>query len=112
DALLASGFAYDLTTRLSNGPVWHAFLGRAQGLRRDGSASLDMAYVAAGRFDGYWEHGPFPWDVAAGVLLVHEAGGRVTDYAGAPYRFDSRRVLASNGRLHAAMVDVLREAGA
>jgi myo-inositol-1(or 4)-monophosphatase len=89
------------------------FLRRSRGVRILGAASLDLAWLAAGRVEGYWEVQLHPWDVAAGVLLVEEAGGRVTDYAGGPLdvlALDG--LVASNGRIHTEMVDVLREHGA
>src|SRR5437879_1771832 len=81
---------------------------RSHGVRRDGSAALDLASVACGRFDGFWEFGLHPWDTAAGVLLVREAGGMVTDFSGQTYRPGDYEMLASNGRIHAA----LRQIGA
>jgi myo-inositol-1(or 4)-monophosphatase len=78
-----------------------------QAIRQTGSAALNLCYVAAGRLDGYWERGIAPWDVAAGAVVVREAGGSVTDFAGAPFRADDRVVLASNGRLHEAMLAVI-----
>jgi myo-inositol-1(or 4)-monophosphatase len=73
---------------------------RSHGVRRAGSAALDLAYVACGRMDGFWEFNLNPWDTAAGILLVEEAGGRVTDFAGAHYRLASDEILASNGLIH------------
>lgn len=115
-SLLSTGFPYDLRSRgpgRRNIREFNAFLLASQGVRRLGSAALDLAYVAAGVFDGYWELALQPWDVAAGVLLVEEAGGRVTDLRGRP--FDIFRslegVLASNGRIHRRMVSVLRRTG-
>jgi myo-inositol-1(or 4)-monophosphatase len=83
------------------------FLRRARAVRRLGSAAVDMAYVAAGRLDGFWEVKLNPWDVSAGALIIEEAGGTVTGLAGD--RFDSRKgeVVASNGRIHAAMIEVI-----
>ncbi len=81
-----------------------------QAVRRDGCSSLDLAYVSAGRYDGYWQGGIFPWDQAGGVLLVREAGGRVTDLAGGPWRLDGREVLATNGVLHETAVAALAAA--
>ncbi|MCL6647073.1 MAG: inositol monophosphatase, partial [Chloroflexi bacterium] len=95
--------------RLANVALWRAFLERSQALRRDGAAALDLAFVAAGRFDGYWEWPLNGWDVAAGVLLVREAGGRVTDYYGAPLDLRRPATVASNGHLHAAMLAVIAE---
>jgi myo-inositol-1(or 4)-monophosphatase len=79
-----------------------------QAVRRDGSAALDLAYVACGRFDGFWEEGLRPWDVAAGVLLVAEAGGRVSDYNGAAFDIYTPPILATNGLVHEAMMTVLK----
>lgn len=108
-ALLATGFAYDVH-RSEDDNVDHFahFVKRARGLRRDGSAALDLCYVASGRLDGYWELKLHPWDVAAGNLIVEEAGGRTSDFAGGPSRGDGRETVASNGHLHAAMIEVLR----
>ncbi|TLM68491.1 MAG: inositol monophosphatase [Deltaproteobacteria bacterium] len=108
-ALLATGFAYDHRSCPDNNYAdFERFQRVAQAVRRAGVASLDLACVAAGRFDGFWELKLKPWDVAAGVLLVAEAGGLVSDYAGAPMPLDRGQILASNGRLHAAMQEVLR----
>lgn len=107
-ALLATGFAYDHRTCPDNNySEFERFQRVAQAVRRAGVASLDLACVAAGRFDGFWELKLKPWDVAAGALLVAEAGGRVSDYAGAPMPLDHGEILASNGRVHAAMQDIL-----
>lgn len=78
-------------------------LGKVQGVRRLGSAALDLAYVAAGRFEAFWEEGLSPWDVAGGALLVNEAGGKVTDYEGGPSFLFGRSLIASNGTLHKPM---------
>jgi myo-inositol-1(or 4)-monophosphatase len=80
----------------------------AQAVRRDGSAALDLAYLACGRFDGFWEDGLNAWDVAAGVILIEEAGGRVSDFVGAPLSIYTPKVLASNGLIHDRMMQVLR----
>lgn len=111
DAVVTSGFPYDKHTNPdSNLREWSAFLVRIRGERRLGSAALDLAYVAAGRLDGYWEKDLKPYDAIAGLLLVREAGGTVTDYRGGPnpQLHDRGRYVASNGRIHAAMLDVLR----
>ena len=109
-ALLATGFAYDRRQSAEdNLPHVAAFLKRARGLRRDGSAALDLCYVAAGRLDGYWESQLQPWDVAAGGLLVREAGGRVSDRRGEETWRGGAQVVASNGALHAAMLAVLED---
>jgi len=83
------------------------FIMNAQAVRRDGAAALDLAYVAAGRFDGFWEEGLKPWDVAAGSLLVEEAGGRVSKYDGTPLSIYTPPILASNGLLQEEMMRVL-----
>jgi myo-inositol-1(or 4)-monophosphatase len=109
-ALLATGFAYDhRTSRDNNYLQFERFQRVAQAVRRAGVASLDLACVAAGRFDGFWELQLKPWDVAAGILLVEEAGGRVSDYAGAPMSLDRGEILASNGQLHAPMQQILAQ---
>jgi myo-inositol-1(or 4)-monophosphatase len=109
-ALACSGFPYD---RARFGPVlkrWAHFAGRCQALRRTGSAALDICYVAAGRFDAFWEDSLHPWDAAAGVLLVQEAGGRVTNFAGAPADMYAGEVLVTNGALHDVMIAELANA--
>ncbi|HEX2100928.1 MAG TPA: inositol monophosphatase family protein, partial [Candidatus Synoicihabitans sp.] len=110
DAVITSGFPYDKHTNPDNNlKEWAAFLLQIRGERRLGSAALDLCYVAAGRLDGYWEKDLKPYDAMAGLLLVREAGGAVTDYAGGAYpqRHDRGRYVASNGTLHAAMLQVL-----
>jgi myo-inositol-1(or 4)-monophosphatase len=107
-ALLATGFPYDIRERL---PETLARMGRvlgvAQGVRRAGSAALDLAYVACGRLDGFWEEHLKPWDTAAGVLLVTEAGGQVSTFDGGPYDLYSPNILAINGFLHKALIKVM-----
>lgn len=110
DAVITSGFPYDKHTNPDNNlREWGAFLTRIRGERRLGSAALDLCYVAAGRLDGYWEKDLKTWDVIAGMLIVREAGGTVTDYAGGqnPQREDRGRYVASNGVVHAEMLGVL-----
>ena len=108
DALLVTGFPYDVREHPERSlPQFQAFLARAQGVRRDGSAALNLCYLAAGRFDGFWEASLSAWDVAAGSLIVREAGGRLSDYDGGPFRLEARRILASNGRIHEEMMRVL-----
>jgi myo-inositol-1(or 4)-monophosphatase len=110
ESLLATGFPYDIrVTPDNNLAEYAAFSLRARGVRRLGSAVLYLAWVAAGRFDGYWELRLGAWDVAAGSLLVEEAGGRVTDLAGGPLDLAAPAVVASNGRIHDAMLAVLKE---
>jgi myo-inositol-1(or 4)-monophosphatase len=107
-SLLVTGFAYDRReTDDNNYAEFCHFTHLSQGVRRGGSASLDLAYVAAGRLDGYWERGLSPWDIAAGIVLVREAGGTVSAYDGSPFDIDSGRILASNGLLHTAMINEL-----
>jgi myo-inositol-1(or 4)-monophosphatase len=108
-ALLCTGFPYDVRDRGDFARHFRNFIMRAQSVRRDGAAALDLAYVAAGRFDAFYEEGLRPWDVAAGVLLVEEAGGRVTHYDGSPFRIYTPPIAASNGLIHEAMLDVLRQ---
>lgn len=109
-SLLATGFPYDLRTNPDNNLAeYAAFAVRARGVRRLGSAVLYLGWVAAGRFDGYWELRLGPWDVAAAGLMVQEAGGRLTAITGAPVDLDAPTVVASNGRIHDAMLAVLRE---
>ena len=106
-ALLVTGFAYDQEGRPCSLDEYSRFEWRARGIRGTESAAIDLCYVASGRIDGFWERKLFPWDVAAGSLIVAEAGGRVTDFAGNPYSIYSDKILASNGRVHQAMIDVL-----
>ncbi len=110
--LLATGFPYDRTwVNENNFANFRNFQMAARAVRRAGAAALDLAYVAAGRLDGYWECKLKPWDVAAGKLLVIEAGGRVTNHAGEPYSVYDHRILASNGCIHEEMVGLLGEEG-
>jgi myo-inositol-1(or 4)-monophosphatase len=110
DALLCTGFPYSIQEdRAEQVRIFGAFLGQARAVRRLGSAALDLCYLAAGRFDGFWEEHLHPWDIAAASLIAEEAGARVTDYAGAPMRLTGRQIVVSNGRVHQAMLGVLRE---
>jgi myo-inositol-1(or 4)-monophosphatase len=109
DALIVTGFPYDFAQRKDFAHHLTEFLLRARGVRRDGSAAIDMAYVACGRFDGFWEEGLNPWDVAAGLLLIHEAGGRVSYYDDTPFSIYAPPICASNGLIHAQMLDVLKQ---
>jgi len=111
-SLLCTGFPYDRTLFGHSLRRWDYFVRHAQGVRRDGSAALDICYVAAGRFDGFWEDHLFPWDAAAATLIVQEAGGTVTSFAGGEpdvYRGD---IVASNGLIHQAMMDGIAAADA
>jgi myo-inositol-1(or 4)-monophosphatase len=110
DALLVTGFPYDVHKQTADlVTMFGAFLGRARAVRRLGSAALDLCYVAAGRFDGYWEQHLWPWDVAAGALLVTEAGGTVTGMDGSVFDSTAAHLVASNGRVHDAMLSVIRD---
>ncbi len=113
EALLATGFPYSrATNRDNNLAAFNALVPRTQGVRRAGSAALDLSWTAAGRFDGYWEMYLNPWDWAAGWLLVEEAGGRMTNFAGEAWTIDQSpsRLVASNGLIHDELVAVLAEA--
>ena len=109
DSLAASGFPGDLRKTNNNAPEWSAFVERCQGMARMGSSALDMAYVASGRFDLYWEFAEPPLlDRIAGMLIVHEAGGRVTNCDGKPFNFlEDTCILASNGAVHDEALGVL-----
>ncbi len=108
DALLATGFPYDSTRILDELMArFKAGLRAAQGLRRLGSAALDLCYVACGRFDGFWEQNLQPWDTAAGALIVTEAGGMVTDFLGRAYDNNLQQILATNDRIHRHMLNIL-----
>jgi myo-inositol-1(or 4)-monophosphatase len=110
ESLLTTGFPYGIReTRDTNLPEYAAFAVRCRGVRRFGSAVLDLAWVAAGRFDGFWELRLGSWDVAAGGLFVEEAGGRVTNLVGGALDLNAPAVVASNGRIHEAMLTVLRQ---
>ena len=107
-SLLATGFPYDIRTSPANNlDHWGRFILRAQAIRRCGSAALDLCYVACGRFDGFWEMKLKPWDIAGGLLIVREAGGRASDFEGREEPLDGGEVLATNGLLHQAMIDIL-----
>jgi myo-inositol-1(or 4)-monophosphatase len=107
-SLLATGFAYDRCSRLDNNYAEFAwFTHRTRGVRRAGSAALDLAYVAAGRLDGYWERGLSPWDLAAGLVLVEEAGGSVSDYTGQRLNPADGRLIACSPGLHQALISGL-----
>jgi myo-inositol-1(or 4)-monophosphatase len=108
-ALLCTGFPYDVRERGDFARHFRNFIMSSQSVRRDGAAALDLAYVACARFDGFYEEGLRPWDVAAGVLLVEEAGGRVTHYDGRPFDHYRPLIAASNGLVHEAMLSVLQQ---
>ena len=109
-ALLVTGFAYDIRETANNNLDHFArFALKAQGVRRTGSAALDLCCVAAGRLDGFWEVQLSPWDMAAGAVILREAGGRVTDFRGRPHSIYGKELVASNGLIHEAMLKVLQE---
>jgi myo-inositol-1(or 4)-monophosphatase len=110
DSLLVTGFPYDVHKQSGDlVQLFGAFLGRARAVRRLGSAALDLCYVAAGRFDGFWEQHLKPWDVAAGALIVTEAGGLITGMDGNAFDPHAAHLVASNGRVHAELLTVIRE---
>jgi myo-inositol-1(or 4)-monophosphatase len=109
DAMLVTGFPYDVHARVEEiVGLFGEFVGRARAVRRLGSAAIEQCYVAAGRMDAFWESGLKAWDIAGGALIVAEAGGRVTNMAGEPFASRGGHVLASNGLLHEAMLEVIR----
>lgn len=112
EALLATGFPYNRhTAEDNNTAAFSKFIRLAQGVRRAGAAALDLCYVACGRLDGYWEMLLYPWDVAAGILIVREAGGQVTSYRGSPDDPDlleGKHLIASNGLIHQEMFAILQ----
>jgi len=109
ESLVATGFPSRKRHDSPNIHFYQEFTLRSHGVRRAGSAALDLAYVASGRFDAFWEFNLNPWDTAAGTLMVEEAGGRVTRFDGAKFRLDSRETLASNGLIHAELLGLFRD---
>ena len=108
DSLLVTGFAYDRRETIDNNYAEFCHLTHlTRGVRRGGAASIDLAYVACGRLDGYWERGLSPWDLAAGVILVEEAGGNVTAYNESPFDIRSGRLLATNNKIHSELSGAL-----
>ena len=108
-SLLATGFAYNVTTKLENNiNHFRNFIMKAQAVRRDGVAAVDLCYVACGRYEGFWELGLCPWDVAAAALIVQEAGGSVSLFDGAPLNIYKNEICASNGKIHRPMLEVIR----
>lgn len=111
-SVIATGFPYDRDrTDHNNSEEFKRVMPNVQGVRRGGSAALDLSYVAAGRLDGFWEFKLKPWDIAAGVLLVREAGGTVTDLDRKPIKLDTYGIVATNGRIHDDLIDLLRGKG-
>ena len=110
DAMLVTGFPYDVHSRIEEiVGLFAQFVGRARAVRRLGSAAIDLCYIAAGRMDGFWERDLKPWDIAAGALIVTEAGGRITNMGGQPFASRGRDVLATNGLLHEDMLRVIAD---
>ena len=110
DAMLCTGFPYNIHAIVDEVVgLFAAFVGQARAVRRLGSAAIDLCYVAAGRLDGFWERLLSPWDIAAGALIVEEAGGRISSLAGGPFDSRAGEVIASNGRIHEAMVAVIAD---
>ncbi|MFQ5560708.1 MAG: inositol monophosphatase family protein, partial [Nitrospinota bacterium] len=108
ESLLCTGFPYDIRTSTENNlNHFERFSSRAQAVRRSGTAALELCYVAAGRFDGFWELKLNPWDTAAASLIVEEAGGVLTSFSGTRYSIYSDEILASNGKIHEEMVKIL-----
>lgn len=108
NSLLVTGFAYDRRETPDNNYAEFCHLTHlTQGVRRSGSASIDLCYVSCGRLDGYWERGLSPWDLAAGVVILSEAGGKITAYDGSPWKIESGRILATNGKLHESLSQAL-----
>ena len=109
ESLVATGFPSRKRHSSPNIHFYHEFTLRSHGVRRYGSAALDLAYVACGRYEAFWEFHLNPWDTAAGFLLVEEAGGRITDFSGGRFRLDSREVLASNGHIHQELLGLFAD---
>jgi len=110
-SLIMTGFPYGFREKIKTVlSQFEAFLIESQAVRRGGSAALDLCYIALGRVDGFWEMDLHPWDTAAGILILQEAGGRVTDFSGHPFSLYGKEILASNGRIHGEMVGVLGRA--
>jgi myo-inositol-1(or 4)-monophosphatase len=109
ESLISTGFPSRKRHDSPNIHFYHEFTLRSHGVRRAGSAALDLAYVAAGRLEAFWEFNLNPWDTAAGILLVEEAGGRITDFAGGAFQLNSRETLASNGLIHAELMALFKD---
>ncbi|WP_149108903.1 inositol monophosphatase family protein [Limnoglobus roseus] len=109
DGLIATGFPSNFDAQLRNLEAWKRVSYHAQGLRRTGSTAINMAYVAAGRFDGYWCYDNWPWDVAPGAILIHEAGGRVTSSDGTPFNPFRMDIIATNGHTHGELLLALQD---
>lgn len=109
ESLLATGFPHDKKkSKYSNFYYFRTLTLESQGVRRDGAAALDLCYVASGKLDGFWEQKLNPWDVAAGMLILTEAGGKVTDFQGKQYSVYGKEILATNGKIHKEMIGYLK----
>jgi myo-inositol-1(or 4)-monophosphatase len=106
-AMLATGFPYDATTALAALEVFKRFLELGLPIRRPGAAALDLCYVACGRIDGFFEYKLNAWDCAAGILMIEEAGGQVSNFAGGHYHYEDKKIVASNARIHGAMLKTI-----
>ncbi|MSO56221.1 MAG: inositol monophosphatase [Acidobacteria bacterium] len=107
ESMLVTGFPYDIHNRIPEiVGLFGEFVGQARAVRRLGSAALDICYVAAGRMDGFWEQDLKPWDIAAGAIILEEAGGRVTDFSGQPFSSRRHQLLATNGKIHESMLEI------
>ena len=107
ESMLVTGFPYDVHGRIPEiVGLFGDFVGKARAVRRLGSAALDICYVAAGRMDGFWEQDLKPWDIAAGAVILEEAGGKVTDFSGGPFASRRPQLLATNGRIHGQMLEI------
>jgi myo-inositol-1(or 4)-monophosphatase len=107
ESMLVTGFPYDIHKRIPEiVGLFGDFVGKARAVRRLGSAALDICYVAAGRMDGFWEQDLKPWDIAAGAIILEEAGGKVTDFSGGPFSSRRPQLLATNGKIHDEMLRI------
>jgi len=109
DSLLTTGFSYQIAERDESYQLWPIINNNAQSVRRDGSAALDMCYVAAGRLEGFYELPVNAWDIGAGAIIVREAGGTVTNYDGSPFGLYDGQVIATNGHIHTQLVDIIQQ---
>ena len=107
-AMLATGFPYDTQAALTSVEIFKKFLALGLPVRRPGAAALDLAYIACGRIDGFFEYKLNAWDCAAGILMIEEAGGRVSGFTGETYLYDGKKIVASNGLLHDAMLEIIQ----